>query len=74
VAVPADAKATQVVQVEVIDPAGKVANWGRQVVLLPGGKGAVSLPMAWDEKPGTWRLRARELWTGTTGECTWRVK
>ena len=72
--VPKDAKATHVVQVEVIDPAGAVADWGKQVVLLPAGKGAVSLPMAWDEQPGTWRLRARELWTGKTDECSWKVR
>jgi len=71
---PVPTRATHVVHVEVIDPNGKTAPWGQQVVLLPHGKGQVSVPIAWNDAPGRWRLRATELFSRRTGEVSWTVK
>jgi len=71
---PDNAKATHVSHVEVIDPSGAPALWGKRVVLLPGGKGSVTVPIAWNDAPGQWRLRATELFSRATAEAKWTVK
>jgi hypothetical protein len=71
--VPAHAKAVFAVHVEVFDPEGRTP-WGDRVVLLPGGQGSVSVPIAWNDAPGRWRLRATELFSRASGEVSWSVK
>jgi hypothetical protein len=74
VAVPAAATAQQVVYVEVIDPAGNRPFWGRQPVLLPGGKGSITLLPAFNDQPGRWTVRATELFSGRSAEASWRLR
>lgn len=74
VAVPAKSTEKQAVYVEVIDPAGNKPQWGRQPVMLPGGKGSVQLLPAFNDKPGKWTVRATELFSGQSGQASWTVK
>jgi beta-galactosidase len=62
------------VWVEVTDPAGNRPLWGRQTVLLQGGAAAMKLPMAYNDQPGKWRLRATELFSGRSAEAAWVVQ
>ena len=72
--VPATTQARHAVYVEVIDPAGQPVLWGRHVVLLNGGAGRVRIPVAYNDQPGTWRVRATELFSGRSHEATWAVR
>ena len=58
---------------EVLDPDGNSPLWGRQAVLLQGGRGEVRIPRAFNDAPGTWRVRATELFSNQTAEATWTV-
>ena len=62
------------VHVKVIDPSGNAVEWGSQVVMLVDGRGEVSLPIAYNDAPGRWRLRATELFSRVTAEASWQVK
>ena len=72
--VPAGAKEKHVVLVEVLDPKGEKPGWGRQVLVLNGGAGTVSLPVAFNDAGGKWRVRATELFSGKAGEVAWTVR
>jgi hypothetical protein len=72
--VPARAKETFAVHVEVLDPDGQEMLWGRQVVLLEGSRGEVRVARAFNDKPGAWRLRATELFSNQTVEARWTVQ
>ena len=72
--VPAQSKEKQAVHVEVIDPTGNKPLWGRQPVLLPGGRGKVEFLPAFNDQPGTWTVRATELFSGQSAQATWTVK
>ena len=71
---PADAKASHAVAVEVIEPGGKAPLWSRRTVVLPGGRGSVQIPIAYNDAAGAWRVRVRELFTGLTSEASWSLK
>lgn len=72
--VPAKSAERQAVYVEVIDPAGDKPFWGRQPVLLQGGKGSVQLLPAFNDQPGKWTVRATELFSGQSAQASWTVK
>ena len=72
--IPARAEETFAVHVEVLDPDGQEMLWGRQVVLLEGGKGEVRIACAYGDKPGVWRIRATELFSNQTAEARWTVQ
>lgn len=72
--VPAASKALQAVYVEVIDPAGSRPLWGRQPVLLSGGKGSIELLPAFNDRPGEWTVQATELFSGQSAQARWTVK
>jgi len=72
--VPAASPAKQAVYVEVLDPAGDRPLWGRQPVLLPGGKGSIELLPAFNDRPGEWTVRATELFSGQSAQATWTMK
>ena len=55
-------------------PAGTSTMWGRQPVLLAGGAGRVRIPIAYNDRPGTWRVRATDLWSGKSAEATWTIR
>ncbi|MBD3291779.1 MAG: hypothetical protein GF393_02580, partial [Armatimonadia bacterium] len=62
------------VWVEVIDPEGESALWARQTAVLDHGKAQVRLQTAHNDAPGTWRVRAIELFSGQATEATWEVR
>jgi len=62
------------VWVEVTDPQGQRPFWGQQVVLLERGGAKVPLPVAYNDSPGRWRLKATELFSNQSAEATWTVR
>lgn len=72
-ALPAGARECLPVYVELVAPDGTAVPWGSRPVLLRGGQATLSLRMAWNDAPGTWRLRARELFSGQSAEVAWTV-
>ena len=62
------------VWVEVVGPDGKPADWAGQVAMLNDGVGEVSVPVAYNDAAGAWRIRARELFSRSVAEAGWTVK
>jgi len=58
--------ATHVFHVDVLDPAGKVAEYYSGNVLAPRGRADRILPLALNDRTGTWSIRVRDLLTGQT--------
>ncbi|HEV2099453.1 MAG TPA: beta-galactosidase [Stellaceae bacterium] len=56
----ASAAATDVIHVEIADPAGKVVPYYSGNLLARGGAVPYPLPLAVNDKPGTWTIRARD--------------
>jgi len=71
---PAGAKERFALWVEVTDPQGNRPLWGRQVVILEGGKGQVHFPTAYNALPGKWRVTVTELFSNQSAEATWTVR
>ena len=59
---------------DVLDRAGKSTRWGKQTVILPGGRGHVDIPIAYNDAPGVWTVRVIELFTGQTAKATWLLR
>ncbi len=72
--IPATATEKHAVWVEVTDPRGQHPLWGRQVLMLAGGAGEVQLPVAFNDLPGQWKIKATELFSGQAAEATWTVR
>lgn len=72
-AIPAHARERFAVWVEVADPQGNRPQWGREVVILEQGHGAVAVPTPYNAAPGTWKLRVTELFSNQSVEATWTV-
>jgi hypothetical protein len=72
--VPERAEETFAVWTEVVDPDGNAPLWGRQVVLLEGGRAEVRIARAFNDDAGTWRVRATELFSSQTAEASWTVE
>ena len=72
--VPADASDRHAVWVEIIDPQGQRPLWGRQVVVLDRGAGRVQIPIAHNDLPGRWHVKATELFSNRSAEATWVVR
>ncbi len=70
--VPGPAREQFAAWVEVTDPSGAHPLWGQRVVMLPRGRGRVQFPCAYNDLPGTWRVRATELFSRQTAEATWQ--
>ncbi len=71
---PAGAKERFAVWVEVFNPRGEQPLWGRQVVVLSGGKAQVPMRVAFNDTPGKWRVRVTELFSNQTAEASWTVQ
>ena len=67
-------KGKTAVYVEVLDPNGQPVNWGRRVVMLEDGVGRTSIPIAFNDAPGAWRVQATELFSRKTAEGAWEIK
>jgi len=74
VGVPAGAKEKLAVYVEVIDPAGNKPLWGRQPLVVENGKATYQVPVAFNDQPGKWTVRATELFSREAAEASWTVK
>jgi len=68
---PAGAKANHAVAVDVLDRMGKPTLWGKQTVILPGGRGQVDIPIAHNDAQGVWHVRVEELFTGRSVRTMW---
>ncbi len=71
---PASANEQYAVYTEVIDPAGNSPLWGREVAIVDGSASQVRVQTAHNDQPGTWRIRATELFSGATAEASWEVE
>lgn len=64
-------RGTFVVSVQVTDPAGRPRPEYAAVLTCPAGEAAQgSLPFALNDPPGRWRIRARDVVTGSEGELS----
>ncbi len=59
---------------EVIDPEGNRPLWGQQVAVIDDGSAQVRVQTADNDRPGTWRIRATELFSGRSAEAAWEVE
>jgi beta-galactosidase len=55
-------------------PDGRRPWWLERVIILRDGVARVKLPIAHDEQPGRWTLKATELYTGQTSELSYTLK
>ncbi|NQT11453.1 MAG: hypothetical protein HQ582_01810, partial [Planctomycetes bacterium] len=65
----AESLGDHVLHVDLIGPAGKPAWHYSRNELAPSGMLSLAVPLAANEKPGTWTVRARDVLTGMTGEA-----
>lgn len=72
--VPSGAEEKQAVYVEVFTPSGDQPLWGRYVRVLEGGKAQVQIPVACNDAPGEWRVRATETFSRLSSEASWKVQ
>jgi hypothetical protein len=71
---PRSSRARHAVWVEVIAPDASMPFWGRQVLLLENGTGDAVLPIAYNDAPGRWRVRATELFSRQTVEAAYTIQ
>jgi len=72
--VPARAREKLAVWVEVTDPDGNSPLWGRQVVLLDGGRGEIRFPTPHNPLPGRWKVKVTELFSGQSAQASWTLR
>jgi beta-galactosidase len=58
---------------EIVDPQGQRPLWGQQVLVPQRGAGQVQVPVAFNDLPGRWRIRATELFSGRSAEAAWEI-
>ena len=63
-----------VLRIELTDPDGETAGMYTQKVKAEGGKYAGSIALSFNEKPGDWKLTARDVATGVAGTTTFQVR
>ena len=56
--------AVHVLRVDVLDPEGKTVDSYSGNVLAPGGKAGKILPLAMNDRTGTWTVRVKDILTG----------
>jgi hypothetical protein len=61
------------VWLEITDPNGGRPLWGQQVRLLDDGAASVEIPIAYNDLPGTWCIKATELFSRGSAEARWTV-
>jgi hypothetical protein len=67
-------KGKAAVYVQVLDPKGQPTNWGNRVVMLDDGVGRTSIPIAFNDAPGAWKVKATELFSRKTAEAAWEAR
>lgn len=63
-----------VVRVQAFSRTGKEGKWWRRNVVVDGGRAVVTLRIAYDEEPGRWIFKARDLLTGQTADAKLRIE
>lgn len=63
-----------VLALRVYRPDGTEARWFRKNIDTPDGTFEHTLPLAWNEPAGSYRVRVRDVATGTMGETTLTVR
>ncbi len=71
---PAPIKGRAAVHLQVLDPNGNPRIWGNRVLILEDGVGRTAYPVAFNDMPGPWKVKAAELFSRATSEATWEVK
>jgi hypothetical protein len=71
---PTPVKAKTAVYILVFDPKGQPAAWANRVVLLEDGVGRTTFPVAFNDAPGPWKVKASEIFSLKTAEGEWEVK
>lgn len=71
---PAQAKEKLTAYVQVFTPGNEQPLWGRYVKVLDGGKAQVQVPVAYNDAPGQWRIKATEPFSKLSGEASWKVQ
>jgi len=71
---PKGARNTHAVKLEIVDPNGNAPEWTNEIVILKDGLGMFDFTVAFNAMPGTWKLRATELFSGNVTEKKWNVK
>jgi len=66
--------AVDVVHLDVIDPEGTTVEHYSGNLLVIQGSASKLLPFAFNDKPGTWTIRARDLLSGATVRVELKVK
>ena len=70
IGLPAGAKEKFAVFVEVIDPSGNKPLWGSRPLVVENGKATVQVPVAFNDQPGKWTIRATELFSRQSAEAS----
>ena len=63
-----------VFRIDVYSPTGQWCHWYSQVLPGPAGQVAVTVPLALNDAPGSWRVDVRDIVTGTTASKPFRVR
>jgi hypothetical protein len=58
------AQGLHALKLRVKDPDGDNAPWFSQAVMAGDGTAEINLPIAWNERPGTWTVTVEDLYTG----------
>ncbi len=62
-----------VIHIEVIDPSGKPVEYYSGNLLAPAGRSSKTIPIAMNDQPGKWQVRARDLMTGDSKTASFEV-
>lgn len=68
------AKGSGVARVEVVDPDGTLADCYSENVDLKDGKGALRIKTAFNDKPGTWTVRVKDILSGCESSSSFTMK
>ena len=64
---------THVFRVTVTDPNEQDPPWYTQNVLALEGRATITIPLALNEMPGAYTVRAKDVMSGITGTATFRL-
>jgi hypothetical protein len=70
---PAPAKEMLTAYVQLFTPGNEQPLWGRWVAVLKNGQAQVQVPVAFNDAPGTWRIKATEPFSKLSAEASWKV-
>ena len=71
--VPSKGEVLHPLHIEAIAPEGTPAAYFKRNVLVKGRKGEITFLIAFNENPGNWKLRVKDVLTGKIGEMPFKV-